>query len=179
MRFLALEIDGAFLVEAERYADERGFFQRIYDKGAFRDNGLADCSEQCSMSWNPEPATLRGLHFQRAPHAETKLVRCLSGRIFDVLVDLRSTSATYKRWQGVELSGANGSAVYVPKGCAHGFLTLEAQTLVLYQMDAPFVQHAAAGVRWDDPMFAIAWPQEPRLVGERDRNWPPVDTAAA
>lgn len=171
MRLEPLAIEGLQLVHFHRHQDERGYFQRTFDRAAFTAAGLADCSNQCSLSWNPHARTLRGLHFQCEPHAETKLVRCLSGRIFDVAVDIRPGAPSFGQWIATELSAANGLALYIPRGFAHGFLTLDDGTLVQYQMAEPFVADSATGIRWDDPDIAIRWPAEPAVIGDRDRTW--------
>ena len=171
MRLEKTAIAGVLIASFERHLDERGFFQRIYDREAFLEAGLADCARQCSLSWNPVKGTLRGLHYQLPPHEETKLVRCLQGRIFDVVADLRQGSPTFAQWIGVELSANNGQALYIPHGFAHGFLTLDDDSLVQYQMAEPFVPGAASGLRWDDPELGVAWPAAPVLVGEKDNAW--------
>ena len=171
MRLEKTAINGVLIARFERHSDERGFFQRTYDRDAFLEAGLADCARQCSLSWNPVKGTLRGLHYQHPPHEETKLVRCLQGRIFDVVADLRHGSPTFTQWIGVELSAANGQALYIPQGFAHGFLTLDEDSLVQYQMAEPFVPGAASGIRWDDPDLGVAWPEAPVLLGEKDKTW--------
>lgn len=172
MKFHALAIPGAFRVEAERIEDERGFFARTFCREEFAAHGLAADLAQCSTSFNRARGTLRGLHLQEAPHAEAKLVRCTRGAIRDVIVDLRRGSAAFLKWEACELSAANGAAVYVPEGCAHGFLTLADESEVLYQMSMPFHAASAMGVRWNDPAFAIDWRDEVRVIAERDRTWP-------
>lgn len=174
MDAMTLDIPGLRLVTFSRHTDERGYFERIYDRDCFLAAGLEDCSRYVSVSFNAAPRTLRGLHFQAAPHEETKLVRVLSGRIFDVAVDLRKGSPSRGRWLGVELSAENGRALYIPRGFAHGFLTLAADCTVHYQMAEPYVAAAVRGVRWDNPFIAIRWPAEPEVIGERDRSWPDV-----
>lgn len=166
-----LGIDGVMLVRFARHQDDRGWFQRTYDREAFLAAGLADCSLECSLSWNPRKGTLRGLHFQRPPHGETKLVRCLTGRIFDVAVDVRSGSASFGRWVSAELSGENGLALYLPRGFAHGFLTLDEGSLVQYQMAEAFVAGSGSGIRWDDPEIGVIWPSVPVWISDRDRSW--------
>ncbi len=173
MDFEPLSLTGAFIVRSPRPADERGWFQRTFDRDAFKAAGLADCSLQCSLSWNPKRGTLRGMHAQRPPHSETKLVRCLSGSIFDVIVDLRPGSPSLGKWIGVELSADNGQALYIPAGFAHGFLSRDDASLVQYQMAEPFVAGAASGYMWNDPVFAIQWPEAPAIIGARDCDWPP------
>jgi dTDP-4-dehydrorhamnose 3,5-epimerase len=170
--FQPLPLAGAFTVELEPIADERGFFARSFCRDAFRKQGLAVDYPQCSISFNARRGTLRGMHWQAAPHAEAKLVRCTRGRLYDVIVDLRPESHSYCRWTGVELAAARRNALYVPEGFAHGFLTLEDETEVFYQISHEYRPEAARGVRWDDPAFGIRWPAAPAVVSERDRGYP-------
>lgn len=172
MRFRETSIEGVWVIDPERHADERGFFARTWDTEEFRARGLNGRVVQCSVSFNNARGTLRGLHYQQAPHQEAKLVRCTAGTIFDVAVDLRPESATFKEWHGLELSDRNGTALYIPEGCAHGFLTLCEGSEVLYQISEFYATDAARGVRFDDPAFAIAWPGEILLVNDRDRSYP-------
>lgn len=172
MRFLPTRLDGAFLIELEPHRDERGSFARLWDGALFAERGLEPALAQVSVSSNPAAGTLRGLHFQLPPYEETKLVRCLGGAIFDVIVDRRAGSPTYLRWEGFELSAENGRQLYIPKGFAHGFETLADDCEVLYFISTPYTPTAAAGLRWNDPALAIAWPFEPRVISERDRTWP-------
>lgn len=164
-------IDGVYEVEPERIPDERGYFARTYCADEFAAAGLDPVIAQCSTSYNVRAGTLRGLHYQAAPHAESKLVRCTRGAVFDVAVDLRPDSPSYLRWHGIELSEANGVALFVPKGCAHGFQTLRDDSDVLYQISVAYEPGAGRGVRWDDPAFGIRWPEPPpggRTISERD-----------
>jgi dTDP-4-dehydrorhamnose 3,5-epimerase len=173
--FRETRVTGSYVVEPERMEDERGFFARTFSSGEFAARGLDDRVEQCSTSFNAKVGTLRGLHYQSAPHGEAKLVRCTRGAIYDVAVDLRPDSPSYLHWFGVELSAADGRALFVPEGCAHGFQTLVDATEVLYQISTPYVPEAARGVRWDDPAFGIEWPPEPpggRTIAPRDAAYP-------
>jgi dTDP-4-dehydrorhamnose 3,5-epimerase len=174
MRFAETPLPGAWVIEPEPIEDERGSFARTFDADEFRERGLDAEVVQCSASFNRLAGTLRGLHHQVEPHGESKLVRCVRGSIFDVAVDLRRDSPAFCRWHGVELSARNGSAFYIPPGLAHGFQTLTDEAEVLYQMGNPYVAEAARGVRWDDPAFAIEWPQlaGERIISERDRTYP-------
>jgi dTDP-4-dehydrorhamnose 3,5-epimerase len=172
MIFRPTSIAGVWIVEPEPHADERGFFARTWCAREFAERGLADCFVQGSMSHNPRRGTLRGLHYQAEPHAEAKLIRCTRGGIYDVALDLRPQSPTFRRHVAVVLDAANRLALYVPEGCAHGFQTLEDDTEVLYQMSAFHAPEAARGVRWDDPAFAIPWPPADRVIAERDRTYP-------
>lgn len=172
MRFEALKLQGAFLVTSERHGDERGYFMRTWCQRAFAE-AIGDVSfVQNSQSLTEKAGTIRGLHFQREPHGERKLIRCLRGRIYDVLVDLRRGSATFGRWCAVELAEGDGRAVYAPSGFAHGFQTLSDKAEVSYQISAFYVPEASAGIRWDDPVLAIAWPLPVAMVSARDASWP-------
>ena len=172
MKFTPTKLAGAFVIELERHDDERGFFARTWCRDEFADHGLVPHLAQCSLSRNASSGTLRGMHYQSAPHEETKLVRCTAGAIFDVIIDLRPESQTYGEWLGVELRADDGNALYVPKGFAHGFQTLVDEADVLYMIADPYVPEAASGVRWDDPAFGIEWPHaERRTISDRDRAW--------
>jgi dTDP-4-dehydrorhamnose 3,5-epimerase len=172
MRFIETKVAGAFLIEPEPIADERGFFARTWCRSEFADHGLNPELAQANISFNHRKGTLRGLHYQQAPHAETKLVRSLRGAIWDLALDLRPDSPSYLAWFGAELSDTNRTALYVPEGCAHGFLTLTDDAEVAYQMSAPYAPEAARGVRFDDPAFGISWPGEVVVINERDRTYP-------
>jgi dTDP-4-dehydrorhamnose 3,5-epimerase len=173
VRFVPTKLEGAFVVEPERNEDERGFFARTWSRAEFDERGLVAELSQCSISRNTHAGTLRGMHFQTAPHEEAKLVRCTAGAIFDVIVDLRPDSPTHAEWVGVELSAETGMALYIPKGFAHGFQALVDRAEVFYMISDPYVPEAASGVRWDDPAFAIDWPPaDVRFINERDRSWP-------
>jgi dTDP-4-dehydrorhamnose 3,5-epimerase len=155
--------------------DERGWFARTFDADEFRSRGMSPEVVQCNASFNARRGTLRGMHYQADPHGESKLVRCVRGSIFDVAVDLRGDSPTYRGWHGVELSAENRVAFYIPAGLAHGFQTMSDDAEVIYQMGHSYVPDAARGVRWDDPAFAIEWPAEPgggRIVSARDAGYP-------
>jgi dTDP-4-dehydrorhamnose 3,5-epimerase len=181
MNFRETAIEGVWLVEPERYEDERGFFARTWDAEEFERRGLSGRFVQASISFNRRRGTLRGMHFQDAPHEEAKLVRCTSGSIFDVAVDLRTGSPTHRRWVGAELSAENRLALYVPEGCAHGFLTLTDDAEIAYEISAFHAPDAARGVRWDDPAIGIDWPGEVLVVNERDRTYPdllPAETGS-
>ena len=158
MTFTPTDLAGVFVVELAPVVDDRGFFARAFDPRAFAAQGLEAALPQTSLSFNTRRGTLRGMHFQRAPHEEVKLVRVVRGAIFDVALDLRPESPTRYRWVGVELSADNRRALYLPRGCAHGYQTLADDTEILYQMTDTYHPEAAGGVRWDDPAFAITWP---------------------
>jgi dTDP-4-dehydrorhamnose 3,5-epimerase len=174
MRFIQTPLPGAWVIELEELGDERGWFARTFDAAEFESRGLNPAVVQCSASFNARRSTLRGMHYQGEPHGESKVVRCVRGAILDVAVDLRPDSPTYRSWHGVELSSENRRAFYIPAGLAHGFQTLTDDAEVLYQMGHRYVPEAARGVRWDDPAFAIEWPEPSgeRTISDRDRAYP-------
>ncbi len=175
VKFLPTELEGAYLLELERREDERGFFARTWCRDELADHGLVTDLAQCSISRNAVAGTLRGMHFQTSPHEEAKLVRCTKGAVFDVIVDLRPGSPTHAEWLGVELDAERGTALYVPKGFAHGFQTLVDGAELLYMISDPYVPEASSGVRWDDPAFGIEWPPvDVRTLSDRDLSWPDV-----
>ena len=173
MKFVETPLAGAYVIELEPIHDERGFFARTWCSEKLMVHGLVAEIAQCSLSRNTRRGTLRGLHFQRPPHEETKIVHCVAGAIFDVIVDLRPQSPTHARWFGVELDAESGRALYVPKGFAHGFQTLQEETDVEYSISVPYAPEYADGVAWDDPQFGIEWPAATsRVISERDLSWP-------
>jgi dTDP-4-dehydrorhamnose 3,5-epimerase len=161
-------LPGAFTIEMQRLEDERGFFARSFCAQEFASRGLPAVMPQSSISFSARRGTLRGLHYQAEPHSEDKLVRCTAGAIYDVIVDLRPTSLTHRRWFGTELSAENHRSLFVPKGFAHGFITLRDDTEVLYMISVPYVPGFDRGVRWNDPAIGIAWPLAPTVVSARD-----------
>jgi dTDP-4-dehydrorhamnose 3,5-epimerase len=165
-------IEGLIEVEVTLLEDERGAFARTYDEDTFARAGLPVHWPQCNTSFNRKRGTLRGMHFQAAPKEEPKLVRCTAGAVFDVAVDLRRDSKTYLRWQGFELSAAKRNALFIPAGLAHGFLTLEDGSELLYQMGVSYDAVLQRGVRWNDPAFGIAWPFAPAVIAPRDAEYP-------
>lgn len=171
--FKETKLRNAFVIEPERKEDHRGYFARTFCQEEFAAQGLKTQFVQCSVSFNKTRGTLRGMHFQAAPREETKLIRCTRGAIFDAIIDLRPDSPTYRQHVAVTLSAENGAMLYVPEGFAHGFQTLEDGTEVFYQMTEFFAPELARGLRWDDPAFAIRWPEaEARIILDRDRNYP-------
>src|ERR1700674_921333 len=172
MIFRVTKLPGVFEIDIEAKPDERGFFGRTWCQEEFAAHGLNTKLVQCSLSFNIGKGTMRGMHYQVAPHAESKLVRCTRGAVFDVVLDLRPQSPTFKDWISVILTAENRKTIYVPEGCAHGFLTLEEGTEVLYQMSVFQSPELARGVRFDDPAFRIAWPEKIEVISERDRNYP-------
>ncbi len=175
MRFEPLALAGAALVRIEPHADARGFFARTYCAREFAAAGLPPAAAQMSVSYNERAGTVRGMHFQWPPSQEGKLVRCIHGKLYDVLLDLRPRSATYLRHLALHLDEDNRDAVFIPSGIAHGFQTLSDRTEVLYQMTDYFAPELAAGVRWNDPAFAIEWPMPPGEISERDALCPDFD----
>lgn len=172
MIFKPLDLDGAFRIELEFKADERGAFARSWCQREFAARGLTAQIAQCNISINRARGTVRGMHFQADPHAEAKVVRCVRGKIHDIIVDLRPGSPTYCRWTAVELEARAGAALYVPEGFAHGFQTLEDDTEVHYLMSEFYAPESARGVRWDDPAFGIRWPLEISSISVTDRSYP-------
>ena len=176
MIFTESPIPGAWIIEPEPLADERGWFARTFDAAEFRARGLDDRVVQESLSYNARAGTLRGLHYQAPPHEEAKLVRCPRGAILDVIVDLREGSTSYRTWFSVELDGRTQRMLYVPEGVAHGFQTLEDETEVYYRMNCEHAPDHARGVRWDDPSLGIEWPEATRIISQRDRTLPTLDS---
>jgi len=173
MIFTETPLAGAFLIDLERREDERGFFARTWCRREFASHGLDPCVVQASIAQNGRRGTVRGMHYQAPPHEETKVVRCPRGAVYDVIVDLRPDSPSYGRWFGAELSAANGRALYIPAGCAHGYQTLEDDTEVAYQMSAFYAPGFDRGLRHDDPALGIAWPLPVSLIAPKDQAWPP------
>jgi len=180
MRFAQTPLPGAWVIEQEDLSDERGWFARSFDADEFEARGLDPAVVQCNLSFNARAGTLRGMHYQAEPHGESKLVRCLRGAIYDVALDLRAGSPTRGRWHALELSEENRLAIYMPAGLAHGFQTLTDNCEVLYQMGHRYVPEAARGVRWNDPAFAIQWPElnGERVISEKDSSYPDFEFSA-
>jgi dTDP-4-dehydrorhamnose 3,5-epimerase len=172
VRLVSTPMAGVFLLQPEAVHDARGSFTRLCCVATLAANGIAFSLAQTSLSRSSRRGTLRGLHFQAAPSAETKIVHCVAGAVFDVAVDLRSDSVSFRRAFSVELTAANGQGLLVPAGCAHGLLTLTDDSAVLYQIDRDHDPERARGVRWDDPAFSIAWPSPPVVISDRDATWP-------
>jgi dTDP-4-dehydrorhamnose 3,5-epimerase len=172
MRFEAIGLDGAWLIHPEPMKDDRGFFARTFCVNEFGDHGLETNFPQHSISCSLRKGTVRGMHFQKMPHEEVKLVRCLTGSIWDVIIDLRPASPTFRKWQGFELTGENGLQLYIPKGFAHGFQTLADDTRVNYLISEFHAPEAASGVRYNDPAFDVAWPLPAMVISEKDLRWP-------
>jgi dTDP-4-dehydrorhamnose 3,5-epimerase len=177
MVFTETGLSGAWVVDVERQADDRGFFARSWCQREFEARGLNTRLVQCSLSRSHREGTLRGMHYQTPPHAEAKLVRCTAGAIYDVIIDLRHESPTFRRSFGVVLSAENQRSLYVPERFAHGFLTLADESETFYQMSEFYEPSAGRGVRWNDPAFRIAWPATVTVISERDRNYPDFSSA--
>lgn len=175
MRFIKSSLDGVLLLEPQPILDERGFFERTFCKRELLENGVDFDCVQCNISHNSKKNTLRGLHYQREPHTEAKIVSCISGAIFDVAVDLREDSATYLKWEGFLLTAENARSLYIPRGFAHGFVTLTDDADVYYQMSEYYVKGYEAGIRFDDPAVGVEWPVEGEyIISERDLDFPPL-----
>jgi dTDP-4-dehydrorhamnose 3,5-epimerase len=173
MLFHQTELTGVYLIGIDPAEDERGYFARTFCRKEFEERGLNPCVAQCNVSYSRKKGTLRGMHYQAAPYGEAKLVTCIAGAIYDVMIDLRADSPTYRKWLAMELSGRGArTMLYIPEGFAHGFQTLEDDTEVFYQMSEFYAPQYGRGIRWDDPAFAIRWPDGPRTLSERDRNYP-------
>jgi len=172
MIFNKTPLKDAYVIELERIEDERGFFARSWCVKEFKKHGLNPNLVQCNVSFNKKKGTLRGMHYQAAPHGEARLVRCTKGAFYDVIIDLRPDSSTFKQWFGVELTADNHKALYIPEGFAHGFQTLEGDTEVFYQMSEFYHPESARGVRYDDPMFGIEWPSSHITVSPKDKSYP-------
>jgi dTDP-4-dehydrorhamnose 3,5-epimerase len=173
MIFKATAINDAFIINIEKIGDERGFFGRAFCRREFEDHGIDFQIQQANIGFSRSRGTLRGLHYQVPPHGEAKLVRCTAGAIFDVILDLRPASSTFKQWMGVELTAKSHTMLYVPEGCAHGYLTLADGTEICYLVSQYYHAAAERGIRWKDPAFEIEWPiKEGLIISEKDQNWP-------
>lgn len=172
MIFTETKLAGAYLVELERFDDKRGFFARSWSQKEFAAQGLESRLVEINVSFNHLKGTLRGMHYQEAPHGQVKVVRCTRGAIFDVIIDLRPSSSTFKQWVAAELTADNHSALYIPLDFAHGFQTLMDNSEILYQMSDPFVPGSGRGVRWNDPAVGIDWPDDVRTINARDAEYP-------
>jgi len=175
MIFEETPLPGVHLIRLEKREDERGFFARAFCREEFLAHGLEPHVAQANSSLSRQAGTLRGMHFQFSPMAETKIVRCARGSLYDVVVDLRPDSPAHRRWFGAELTAANGEMLFVPRGCAHGFLTLEADTEAYYLVSAPYAAEFESGVRFDDPAFGIEWPNTVEVISPKDDAWPPYE----
>jgi dTDP-4-dehydrorhamnose 3,5-epimerase len=172
VKFHRAELDGAYIIELEKLEDDRGFFARTWCQKELEDHGLAAQIAQANVSFNTKAGTLRGLHYQVAPYKETKLIRCTRGALYDVIIDLRRGSTTYKQWMGIELTAENYKMLYVPAQFAHGFVTLDNNTEATYFMSEFYAPGAERGLRWNDPAFGITWPRPAEVISEKDASWP-------
>lgn len=172
MIFTKTKLNGAYIIDIEKREDDRGFFARTFCADEFEKNGLENKFVQSNMSFNNKKGTLRGMHFQKSPFEEDKLVRCTKGSIFDVIIDLRKDSPTYKEWIGVELTEKNSRALFIPKGFAHGYLTLEDNSEINYLVTQFYTPNSDSGVRFNDPAFNINWPITPKSISDKDKNHP-------
>jgi dTDP-4-dehydrorhamnose 3,5-epimerase len=172
MNFLETRLKGSFIIEPERMSDERGFFARTWCKREFSAHGLNSRLVQCNVSFNKKRGTVRGMHHQAAPREEAKIVRCTMGAIYDVLIDLRPDSPTFKEWFSVELTAENRKMIYIPEDFSHGFMTLADNSEVFYQMTEFYAPDCARGIRWNDPVFGIIWPENVTMISERDQHYP-------
>jgi dTDP-4-dehydrorhamnose 3,5-epimerase len=179
MNFRPTKLDGVWIIDPERSGDERGWFARTFCTEAFAARGLPTSFAQCSASFNAQRGTLRGLHWQVAPYAEAKLIRCPRGHVFDVAVDMRPESGTFGRWVATELSDENGRMIFIPEGCAHGFQSLVDNSELSYQITAPYRPALARGVRWDDPRIGVDWPIRNPILSPRDRALPLLEQLGA
>ncbi len=175
MQLVPTNIEGAYVIELKKFSDARGFFSRVWCKKTFAELGLNAEISQINSSFNEFTGTLRGMHYQKSPDQEVKVMQCIQGSIFDVIVDMRPDSATYLEWFGVELSQNDGQLLYVPQGCAHGYQTTSPGSSVLYPSSHFYVPESESGLRWDDPAIGIEWPLEPVGISEKDRSWPLVN----
>lgn len=178
MIFTETKLPGAFIIEPDKFEDERGLFSRIWSQSDFDAHGLTSRFVESNASLSLKAGTLRGMHYQTAPHAQAKLVRCTRGSIYDVMIDLRIDSPTFKQWDGVELSAENRLLLYVPEGFAHGFQTLSDNAEVFYQVSDFYHPESARGVRWNDPAFGVTWPEADRTIIPRDNEYPDFDPAS-
>ncbi len=175
MKFTKTPLPGAYVIDLEKYGDERGFFARLYCENEFREHELETHFVQINNSLSAQKGTLRGMHYQLEPAAEVKVVRCIKGSLYDVILDLRQDSPTFGQWYGAELSAENRRMMYVPRGFGHGFITLEDDTEAFYLVSNFYAPEKERGVRWNDPRFNIEWPIEPVVVSEKDSNHPDFD----
>jgi dTDP-4-dehydrorhamnose 3,5-epimerase len=175
MNFTETPLAGAFIIDVQVIEDERGFFARTWAAEEFQRRGIDPTLFQCNLAWNKRKGTLRGMHFQRPPFQEVKIVRCTRGAVLDVIIDLRRDSPTFRQWTSVELDADSRRMLYVPKGLAHGYLTLTDDVEVYYHVSAQYEPTHATGVAWNDRAFGISWPFPPTVISEKDRGWPPFE----
>jgi len=173
MQFKELSVEGAYLITLDKHEDERGYFSRSWCLKEFSEQGITFNPEQANIAYSYKKGTLRGMHYQKAPHAEAKLIRCVRGAIYDASIDLRPDSATYRQWVGLELKGRHAQLLFIPEGLAHGYQTLEDNTEIYYQVSHAYTPTAEMGIRWNDPEFQIEWPITKKVIlSEKDKRWP-------
>lgn len=172
MKFTPTPVQGAYVIDVNRIGDSRGYFGRLWCENEFREQGLVSHIKQSNIGFSPQAGTLRGLHYQKNPFEEVKIVRCTQGSVFDVVLDVRPDSSTFRKWYGIELNPENASMLYVPEGCATGYLTLEDNSEIYYHTSEFYAPDAATGVRYDDPLFDIQWPREITVLSDNDVSWP-------
>ena len=175
MIFTETILKNAYVIELEKREDHRGFFARTWDKKEFEERNLNSNLVQCNVSFSKKCGTLRGMHYQKKPFEESKVIRCIKGKIFDVIIDLRVSSSTFKKWVGVELTEKNYKMLYVPEGFAHGFQTLEDNSEIIYQVSEFYTPNSELGIHWNDPAFNITWPIEEKIITEKDNSWKSFD----
>ena len=176
MIFTETTVNDAYIVELDKREDHRGFFARTWDKNEFEEHNLNSNLVQCNVSFSKKRGTLRGMHYQKKPFEESKLIRCTKGKIFDVIIDLRTHSSTFKKWFGVELTQENYKMLYVPEGFAHGFQSLEDNSEIIYQVSEFYTPNSELGIHWNDPAFNITWPIEEKTITEKDNSWKLFDS---
>lgn len=176
MIFCETRLSGSFVIDPERLGDERGFFARSWCEREFKDHGIETKFVQCNISFNQKMGTLRGMHYQAALYEEAKMIRCTMGAIYDVIADLRPKSLTYKEWVSAELTSDNRRMIYIPKGFAHGFLTLTDNSEVFYMMSEFYAPGFGRGIKWNDPVLGITWPAEVRVISSQDQSYPDFST---
>lgn len=176
MNFIELELKGAYIIEPKKIEDERGFFARSWDKKIFEEKSLNSNLVQCNISFNKKKGTIRGMHYQEHPYQEAKLVRCTKGSVYEVMIDLRKSSKTFKQWESVELNSDEHRMLYVPEGFALGFQTLEDNTELFYQMSQPYMPEFSRGIRWDDDVFKISWPLKITVISKNDMSFSPFSS---
>jgi len=171
MIFTETSLNNAYVVELEKREDHRGFFARTWDKNEFQKHNLNSNLVQCNISFSKKRGTLRGMHYQQKPFEESKLIRCTKGKIFDVIIDLRKSSSTFKKWFGIELTEENYKMLYVPEGFAHGFQSLEDNSEIIYQVSEFYTPNSELGIHWNDPTFNIDWPIQEKIITDKDNSW--------
>ena len=171
MKFTKTKLEGVYIIDIEKIEDERGFFARVWDKDVFTELGLDSDNVQCNISYNKNKGTLRGFHYQLEPFGEGKIVRCIKGKVYEVILDIRKESKTFLEWEGIELNESNYKMLFIPKGFALAFQTLEDETEIFYQMTQKYMPKYSAGIRWNDPKLKVKWPLKPTVISQKDQLW--------